>query len=403
MTRITIGPFNRVEGDLEVRLDVESGRVAPSLALLSVMAARLGTSIERLAPEIETGNRPEDVTRLWDAAERLDRHGEHASAIELLEQATRLAAVLDDPRLRGQSLLRHADALRQAGRTSEALETTTRAFEIYGSTGPLHQLGQCYHVMALAHGDRGDLERARSCFEKALRHIPRREVGHSRVLFGLSRVMLRAGMAEEAAHRARQAIAVSHHHGDGHEEARARLLLAEIMREAGKPQEALAQLDAARAIVTGFEDQRLRLWLEALDALVRAVEPCGDEELERCLGAAQAAGADEICVTLCSALVEQRLARGSGDEAARIAGVGIEHAARDRDLPRVALLRARQALALALSGKPEEAASALVRSREACIALRRPDALREALQEIRTRLTAAAPVLLPLLETPPTL
>jgi hydrogenase large subunit len=27
MTRITIGPFNRVEGDLEVRLDVESGRV----------------------------------------------------------------------------------------------------------------------------------------------------------------------------------------------------------------------------------------------------------------------------------------------------------------------------------------------------------------------------------------
>jgi len=28
MTRITIGPFNRVEGDLEVRLDVEGGRVA---------------------------------------------------------------------------------------------------------------------------------------------------------------------------------------------------------------------------------------------------------------------------------------------------------------------------------------------------------------------------------------
>ncbi|WP_315778881.1 nickel-dependent hydrogenase large subunit [Bradyrhizobium sp. SZCCHNPS1003] len=28
MTRITVGPFNRVEGDLEVRLDIESGRVA---------------------------------------------------------------------------------------------------------------------------------------------------------------------------------------------------------------------------------------------------------------------------------------------------------------------------------------------------------------------------------------
>ena len=27
MKRITVGPFNRVEGDLEVRLDVEDGRV----------------------------------------------------------------------------------------------------------------------------------------------------------------------------------------------------------------------------------------------------------------------------------------------------------------------------------------------------------------------------------------
>jgi coenzyme F420-reducing hydrogenase alpha subunit len=28
MTRITIGPFNRVEGDLEVKLDIEDGVVA---------------------------------------------------------------------------------------------------------------------------------------------------------------------------------------------------------------------------------------------------------------------------------------------------------------------------------------------------------------------------------------
>ena len=378
---------------------IESGRVAPSLALISVIAARLDTSIQQLAPEIEAGSRPEDVGRLWNAAERLERHGERESALELLEQSTRLAAASEDPRLRAQSLLRYAEALRRAGRTSETLEMTTGAFEVYSSAGPQRQLGQCYHVAALAHGDRGDLERAKSCFEKALRHIPRREVGHSRVLIGLSRILLRGGLAEESARRARQAITVSHQHGDAGEEGRARLLLAEIMQEQGKPQEALAELDMARRVVSGLEDVRLSLWLRALEALMSASE-VGDE-LERCLWAAQAAGEDEICVTLCSALVERQLASGSGDEAARTATIGIEHAMRDRDLQRVAWLYARQALAFAMSGGTADAAVALVRSRDAYIALRRPDALTAALQDIRERISAAAMPLLPLLETPP--
>ncbi len=380
---------------------IESGRVAPSLALLSVIAARLGTSIQHLAPEIETCSRPEDVGRLWDAAGRLERHGEQGSALELLEQSTRLAAASEDPQLHAQSLLRYAEALRRAGRIPETLEMTTGAFEVYSSAGSRRQIGQCYHVFALAHGDRGDLEQAKRCYEMALRYIPRGEVGHSRVLIGLSRILLRGGLAEESARRARQAIAVSHHSGDAGEEARARLLLAESTRAQGRPQEALAELDRARQVVSSLGDVRLSLWLRSLEALVRASE--GGDALERCLGTAQAAGEDEICVTLCSALVERQLASGSAEEAARTAAIGIEHAMRDRDLQRVAWLHARQALAYALCGRTADAAGALVRSRDVYIALRRPDALRAALQEIRERTSAAATVLLPLLETPPAL
>ena len=381
---------------------VESGRIVPSLSLLAVIAARLGTTIERLVPELEQRTLPSDVGRLLDAAARLQRHGEAEGALRMLEQATRLAAGLADSRLHGQALLRYAEALRRAGRAGDALAATGRAFEVYTREGPLRQIGQCYHLAARAHGDRGDLERARTCFEQALRHIPRRDVGHSVALNSLGRLLLRAGLVPEAAHRARQAIALSHMHGDGGEEARAHLLLAEALRDEGRAEEALEELTQARAIVLGLGDRRLTLSLRALEAVVRQHEPNGEARIVACLEDAEAAQEHEICVTLCSALFERRLAMGDDAETARIAGIGVEHAEQGRDLQRLALLHARQALAYALLGQTEAAAAALVRSRETYSSLHRPDALLAAMREIRSHLKAGPPPLLvPLLETPP--
>jgi|GEM_PF-1272501 len=381
---------------------IESGRLAPSLALLSVIATRLGTSVERLAPEIETGNRSEDVARLWDAAERLGRHGENESEIGMLEQATRLAAVVDDPALRGQSMLRYADALRRAGQAGAALEAVAGAFEALGSAGPSRLFGQCYLAAALAHRDRGDLERARSCFEQVLKRTPRGDVGHTQALIGLSRMLLHGGLTQEAAQRLRQAIALGRQHGDGCEEADARLLLAESMRLEGKAQQARSELEAAAALIEGLDDTGLALRLRALAALAQDVEQGQWEQgVEDCLQAAEAARDHETCVTLCHALLEARLARGAGEEAARVAARCIAHAHSAGDWHRFAALQSRQALALALSGEIEQAAAALIGCREAYMALHRPDALARDLNAVDARLAGVAPTLQLLLDTPP--
>lgn len=55
MTRITIGPFNRIEGDLEVHLDVESGRV---------MRAEVTAPLYRGFEQILEGRPPLDALAL---------------------------------------------------------------------------------------------------------------------------------------------------------------------------------------------------------------------------------------------------------------------------------------------------------------------------------------------------
>ncbi len=381
---------------------IESGRLAPSLALLSVIATRLGTSVERLAPEIDTGSRSEDVIRLWGAAERLGHHGEDESELGMLEQATRLATAVGDPALRGQALLRYADALRRAGRSGAALEAAARAFEALGSAGPSRLFGECYLTAASAHRDRGDLERARSCFEQALKHTPRRDVDHTRALIALGRMLLRAGLAQEAAQRLRQAAGLARQHGDGREEADARLLLAENLREEGMAQQARSELEAAAALVEGLEDAKLSLRLRALTALTEdSGQASWERGIEDCLLAAEAIHDHETCVTLCHALLEARLDRDAAEEAARVAVQGIEHARRAGDWHRLAALRARHALALALSGATDEAAAALIGCRETYMALHRPDALTAQLFAVDARVGTVAPVLRLLLDTPP--
>ncbi len=383
---------------------IEKGRVAPSLALLSVIAARLGTSIERLAPEIDGGHRPEDVTHLWEAAGRLGRHGEHESEVKMLEQASRLAAASGAPALHGQSLLRYADALRRAGQLEAALVATTDAFEVYGREGPSRTLGQCYVTAAMAYRDRGDLERARSCLEQALRHLPQRDVDHSRALIALGRLLLRCGMVEEAGERAATAADLSRERGDGREEAAARMLGVEVRLELHRPHEARRELEAARSVVEGVGDAALVRSLPAFQALVDFEAGTGDEEeVERCLQAVRVAGDDATSVLLARALVENLLKGNEAEAALRIAEIGIEHALRDRDWERTAGLTARQALALAIAGREEQAAAALVRSREAYVVMHRPAAIEATLQEIAERLPDVPPVLHALVKTPPVL
>lgn len=52
MSRIVVGPFNRVEGDLEVKLDVEDGKVS---------AAYVAASLYRGFEQILEGKPPTDA------------------------------------------------------------------------------------------------------------------------------------------------------------------------------------------------------------------------------------------------------------------------------------------------------------------------------------------------------
>ena len=380
---------------------IETGRVPPSLALLSVIASRLGTSVEQLAPEVGSGHRPEDVARLWAAAERLGRHGELTSELEMLEQASRLAALVGDPDLQGQALLRHADALRKAGRIEAALAATTAAFEVYGRAGPSRLLGRCYVSAAMTYRDRGDLERSQVCLEQALRHLPRRETEYARALIDLGRTLLRLGRPEDAGARAEQAAALCRACGDAREEALAYLLLVEVRLEQQRPSEAELALDLARDVVERMADGTLADALPALEALVAFA--CGRSdasELETSLQAADAAGDDAACVLLARALAASYLGGHDAHAALAIAEIGLLHARRAKDWMYVAELAARLALALILADRPEEAASALVRAREAYTAMRRTGDIEDTLREIAARLPVVPPALKALLEPP---
>ncbi len=380
---------------------IEQGKVAPSLSLLCVIATRLGTSVKRLAPELDNSYRLEDVTRLWEAARRLGLHGEQESELDMLEQASRVAGASESSALHGQSLLRYADALRRAGHTEDALQATTDALEVYGREGSSRLLGQCYVTAAMAYRDRGDLVSARSSLERALRHTAQRDRVHSRARIELGRILLRSGMAEEAAESAGQAAGICRQYGDGRDEAAARLLLAEIRLAQGRLREAQVELDNVRPLAQGLADERLALRLSTLAGLVRLAAHDDAEEAEECLAAARSAGDDALCVLSCLGLVDQRLARGDAEASVRFAAIGIEHARRARDWERLAELMARQAIACATDGRPGCAAEALLHCRETYMALHMPDALRTALREVEARLGNTAPDLQALLTAPP--
>ncbi len=380
---------------------IETGRVPPSLALLSVIAFRLGTSIEELAPEVGSGHGPEDVAQLWEAAERLGRHGELASELEMLEQASRLAAVVGGPELQGQALLRHADALRRAGRIEAALTATTSAFEVYGRAGSSRLLGRCYVSAAMTYRDRGDLERSGACLEQALRHVPRRDTAYGRALIDLGRLLLRLGRLEDAGARAEQAARLCRECGDAREEALAYLLLVEVRLEQQRPSDAERALDLARNVVERMADGTLADTLPALEVLVSFA--CGRSdasELEKSLQAADAAGDDAACVLLARALTGSYLGGHDAQAALAIAETGLAHARRAKDWMYMAELASRLALALALADRPDEAAAALVRAREAYTAMRRPAAIEDMLREIAARLQEVPPALKALLQPP---
>lgn len=83
MTRITVGPFNRVEGDLEVRLDVESGRV---------VRAEVTASLYRGFEQILEGRPPLDALVLAPRICGLCSVSQSVAAAAALRDAMALAA-----------------------------------------------------------------------------------------------------------------------------------------------------------------------------------------------------------------------------------------------------------------------------------------------------------------------
>jgi len=373
---------------------VEHGRLAPSLALLSVASSRLGAPLERLAPELETVRCAEDAVRLWRVAERLRRHGEVGCEVDVLEQASRLAGASDDGHLRGEGLLRYADALRRQGRPGEALDACAEALESFSAAGATCRVGECYHAWALVHSERGDPDGALRDLRRALRRIPAQDVRHAKALLALARLLLEIVESDEALRCARQAVALCHARGEGGLEIEARLLAAEAQVAAGDVPGALDSLLRAEKIDAGGDRLATAAAIAALKAVARDDEPAMLESL----AAAEAAADHTLAARLCTHLSARRLRTGDPAGAAGIAERGVRHATAARQWLREARLEGHLAVALATQGDAPGAVAACLVARDRLLALKRPQAAQSVLREVCRCAPEAAATLAPLLE-----
>ncbi len=381
---------------------IESGRITPSLATLSVIASKLGTSLERLLPQEDQGHREQDLERLWRAAERLQEHGEHATAVDLVEQAARLSAASQDPKLRGEGHLRYAMALWESGHAPQALDECEEAIEAFGGAGDSQYLGRAYNLAGLIYRDLGEWAAARRYFLRALRLFPRRVVWHSRVLLNLSILLARVGSFKEAAEYSRRAIELTHSYGDGEQEAKSRIALSYTLIETGDPRRALQELDTAdRLLRAAGKESLVRLCRHnRVIAAHRLGLEGADEDLRAWLAEVEAAGDRLVATALYEDLCRQSLREGRFREAADYAARGIAHAQAEHARQNEATLQALQAEALLRDGDVPAGTVAFIQARDLHVLLRRGSALEPFIRTISALPAAKEDFLRTLLETP---
>ncbi|MDA8344388.1 MAG: helix-turn-helix domain-containing protein [Thermaerobacter sp.] len=381
---------------------IESGRITPSLATLSVIASKLGTSLEGLLPQGDQGHREQDLERLWRAAERLQEHGEHATAVDLVEQAARLSAASQDPKLRGEGHLRYAIALWESGHSPQALDECEEAIEAFGGAGDSQYLGRAYNLAGLIYRDLGEWAAARRYFLRALRLFPRRVVWHSRVLLNLSILLARAGSFKEAADYSRRAIELTHSYGDGEQEAKTRIALSYTLIETGDPTRALQELDTAdRLLRAAGKESLVRLCRHnRVIAAHRLGLEGADEELRAWLMEVEVVGDRQVATALYEELCRQSLREGRFRAAADYAAQGVAHARALHARQYEGTLLALQAEALLRDGDTEAGTIAFVQARDLHILMRQGAALAPFIHTISALPAVEMGLLLTLLETP---
>jgi transcriptional regulator with XRE-family HTH domain len=381
---------------------IESGRITPSLATLSVIASKLGTSLEALIPQGDQGHREQDLERLWRAAERLQEHGEHATAVDLVEQAARLSAASQDPKLRGEGHLRYAIALWESGHATQALDECEESIEAFGGAGDTQLLGRAYNVAGLIYRDLGEWAASRRYFLRALRLFPRRVVWHSRVLLNLSMLLARAGSFKEAADYSRRAIELTHSYGDGEQEAKSRIALSYTLIETGDPTRALQELDTADRLLRAAGKQDLvRLCRHnRVIAAYRLGRTGADEDLLAWLHEVEAIGDRRVASSLYEELCRHAMQEGRYRAAADYAANGIGHARALHARPHEAQLLALQAEALLHDGDAAGGTVAFIQARDLFTMLRQGSALAATIRTLST-LAREDSILQTLLQVPP--
>lgn len=381
---------------------IESGRITPSLATLSVLASKLGTSLEQLLPQGDQSHREQDLERLWRAAERLQEHGEQATALELVEQAARLSASSQDPRLRGEGHLRYAIALWESGQTPQALDDCEDAIEAFGGAGDSQLLGRAYNLAGLIYRDLGEWAAARRYFLRALRLYPRRAIWHSRVLLNLSMLLARAGSFKEAADYSRRAIELTHAYGDGEQEAKSRIAFSYTLIETGDPTRALQELDTAdRLLRVAGKESLLRLSRHnRVIARYRLGLEGAAQDLHAWLLEVEAVPDRQVATALYEELCRESLREGDVRLAATYAEKGIAHARSLHARQYEAMLLLLQAEALLRDGDVEEGTKAFLKARDLHIMLRLEGSLSSTIRTLSTLAASRSGLLRLLLDTP---
>lgn len=381
---------------------IESGKVTPSLATLSVLASKLGTSLEALLPVGDAEHRAQDLERLWRAADRLSDHGEDATSVDLLEQAARLSTASQDARLRGEGHLRYATALWRVGNVRHALDECEEAIEAFSGSNDPTLLGRAYNAAGIIYRDLSEWAAARRYFQRALRMFPRRSVWHSRVLINLTTLLARAREYKEAHDYCRRAIDITHSYGDGELEGLSRIAFSYTLIEIGEPAQALKEIAAAEKLFAASgKPQHMNLCRHnRIIAEHRMGVPNSAKGLRQWLQEVEEAGAHEIAVALYEELVQSALKDGDLQAAVDLSGQGLEQAVKARDRFCEASLLRLLALARLRQGNVSDAIPSLLQARELYADLRLRRVYEDGIPEFQKFLPDGEGPMRLILETP---
>lgn len=203
--------------------------------------------------------------------------GEIGQALELIDRALELNEKVDQPDSKGLALYHLARAERWRGEMEKALRHFQASLEIN------QRLGSPYEVFALGaigavYHDLGDLDQARTYFERARTHsrTVERKADEARFLNNIGWILYRQGRLEEALDSSSQALAMGRALKNPPLVAAASHNIGVVEIALGRPQTGLAALTEALSIRRGEEGGTLFDQVQTLREIGTAYHRLGD-------------------------------------------------------------------------------------------------------------------------------